>query len=234
MPVCSPETENDMTEPRPVQRGDRADRADRYQEIGGILMDERLYELLSPGTFDRLLEKLQDAVPAVPYEDIATRIEEELGGSPEDVFATFERKPLAAASIGQVHRATLPDGRRVVVKVQRLGVTEQMAVDLDIMERQSRAAGKHLGIARGLDVPGIATHFLGALRSELDGVPGTHHPVDRPRFQPVQARQPEHQREGHVGRRSSRRHLHRDYRDTVDPWRTRQLHRGPRLTLHRP
>ena len=208
-----------MTESRSIGRGERMD---RYREITGILMDERLYELLSPGAFDRLfvgaepsskppkpgedpievrvrralerrgpafikagqlaatrrdlvapslvaeLEKLQDDVPAVPYEDIATRIEEELGGSPEDVFATFDHKPLAAASIGQVHRATLPDGRKVVVKVQRPGITEQMAVDLDIMERQSRAAGKHIGIARDLDVPAIATRFLGALRSELD------------------------------------------------------------------
>ncbi len=206
-----------MTEQRQVDRGERID---RYGEIAGILMDERLYELLTPGTLDRLfvgpaakarpveddpiearvrralerlgpafikagqlaatrrdlvapalvaeLEKLQDDVPAVPYEQIVARIEAELGAPPEVVFATFETEPLAAASIGQVHRATLPDGRRVVVKVQRPGVTEQMAVDLDIMERQSRSAGKRLSIARDLDVPGVTARFLEALRSELD------------------------------------------------------------------
>ena len=208
-----------MTEQRSVGRGERIE---RYQEIVDIVTDERLYELLKPGTFDRLfvgtdaaraavggsddtiearirralerlgpafikagqlaatrrdlvapalvaeLEKLQDDVPAVPYEAIAERISDELGAPPEEVYASFETEPLAAASIGQVHRATLPDGRRVVVKVQRPGVTEQMAVDLDIMERQSRSAGNRLAIARDLDVPGVTARFLEALRSELD------------------------------------------------------------------
>ena len=200
----------------------RGERVDRYQEITAILWDERLYQLLTPGGFDRLfvgpkpsgrpsaaeddpvearvrralerlgpafikagqllatrrdlispalvaeLEKLQDNVPSVPYEDIAARIEEELGAPPAEIYATFDEEPLAAASIGQVHRATLKDGRKVVVKVQRPGVTEQMAIDLDIMERQSQSAGKRLSFARDLDVPGVAARFLDALRSELD------------------------------------------------------------------
>ena len=209
-----------MTEPQaPVGRGERYD---RYQEIVGILVDEKLYQLLTPGTFDQLfvgpkatradavdtengievrirralerlgpafikagqlaatrrdliapalvteLEKLQDNVPAVPYEEIAARVEEELGAPVEEIYDHFEREPLAAASIGQVHRARLAGGKRVVVKVQRPGVTEQMAVDLDIMERQARSAGKRLAMARDLDVPAVASRFLEALRSELD------------------------------------------------------------------
>lgn len=203
----------------PISSGQRTA---RYQEIAGILWDERLYELLTPGGFDRLfagaavsdgpsavesdpleprirraverlgpafikagqllatrrdlispalvkeLEKLQDDVPAVPFAAIEERIQLELGALPSEIFATFDEEPLAAASIGQVHRATLSDGRRVVVKVQRPGVTEQMAVDLDIMERQSQSAGRHLSIARDMDVPGVALRFLDALRSELD------------------------------------------------------------------
>ncbi len=209
-----------MTEPMgPVGRRRRID---RYQEIVGILTDERLYELAAPGTLDRLfagappaaegadpdedpiekrirralerlgpafikagqllatrrdlispaflaeLEKLQDDVPPIPYADITQQIEDELGAPPEELFEGFEQEPLAAASIAQVHRGTLPDGRRVVVKVQRPGVAELMAVDLDIMERQSRSAAKRFAVARDLDVPGIVARFVDALRSELD------------------------------------------------------------------
>lgn len=211
-----------MTDADDVVAIDSSRRTARYQEIAGILWDERLYELLTPGSIDRLvvgpnvrgrpraaesepielrvrralerlgpafikvgqllatrrdlispglvteLEKLQDDVPAVPFSAIAERLELELGAPPAQAFATFDEEPLAAASIGQVHRATLPDGRRVVVKVQRPGVTEQMAVDLDIMERQSQSAGRHLAFARDLDVPGVAARFIDALRSELD------------------------------------------------------------------
>jgi ubiquinone biosynthesis protein len=205
--------------PVPTSRGERSA---RYKEITAILWEQKLYQLMTPGGFDRLfvgpdaaertspaekdpiearirvalerlgpafikagqllatrrdlispvlvaeLEKLQDDVPRVPFADIAQRIEEELGAPPSEIYATFDEEPLAAASIGQVHRATLEDGRRVVVKVQRPGVAEQMALDVDIMERQSQSAGKRLSIAREMDVPGVAARFLDALRSELD------------------------------------------------------------------
>lgn len=211
----------DTTDPESI-RVDRGQRMARYQEITGILWEQKLYQLMTPGGFDRLfvgggaserpsaadedpiearirvalerlgpafikagqlaatrrdliapalvaeLEKLQDDVPAVPFSDIAQRIEEELGALPSEVYATFDEEPLAAASIGQVHRATLADGRKVVVKVQRPGVTEQMAIDIDIMERQSRTANKRISFARDLDVAGVAARFLDALRSELD------------------------------------------------------------------
>jgi ubiquinone biosynthesis protein len=136
-----------------------------FIKAGQLLATRR--DLIAPALVAEL-EKLQDDVPAVPYAQIAERIQAELGVPPEELYASFDEEPLAAASIGQVHRATLPDGRRVVVKVQRPGVTEQMAVDLDIMERQSRSAGNRLAIARELDVPGVAGRFLAALRSELD------------------------------------------------------------------
>ena len=232
--VTAPSDRQPATMPQ-LPAVDFGHRIARYREIAGILWDERLYELLVPGTLDRVmagavagatsgppssseaepvevrvrraierlgpafikagqllatrrdlvstgladeLARLQDDVPAVPYESIARRIQEELGAPPDEVFGTFDREPLAAASIGQVHRATLPDGRRVVVKVQRPGVTERMAVDLDIMDRQSKAAGKRMSWARDLDVPGVTARFLEALRSELDYLREAHN-MDR-------------------------------------------------------
>jgi len=212
---------SDPTPARPISTT-RGERTARYKEIAGILWEQKLYQLMTPGGFDRLfvgpedpdrpspadkdpiearirvalerlgpafikagqllatrrdlispalvaeLEKLQDDVPSVPFSAIAKRIEEELGAPPDEIYASFDEEPLAAASIGQVHRATLADGRKVVVKVQRPGVAEQMALDIDIMERQSQSAGKRLSLAREMDVPGVAARFLDALRSELD------------------------------------------------------------------
>src|SRR5687768_11788117 len=71
-----------------------------------------------PEEFRKPLEALQDQVPPRPLEEITRRIEEELGAPPEKIFASFDRMPLASASLGQVHRATLHDGAEVVIKVQ--------------------------------------------------------------------------------------------------------------------
>ena len=136
-----------------------------FIKAGQLLATRR--DVISPALAVEL-GKLQDDVPPIPYEAVEARVEEELGASLSELFGSFDREPLAAASIGQVHRATLPDGRRVVVKVQRPGVSDQMAVDLDIIERQARTAGKRLAWARTLDVPGMAGRFVEALRSELD------------------------------------------------------------------
>jgi ubiquinone biosynthesis protein len=125
------------------------------------------HDLVSPALAAELA-KLQDAVPPFPSDDAVARVEADLGAPIEELFASFDREPLAAASIGQVHRATLPDGRRMVVKVQRPGVTEQMDVDLDIIERQSRTAAHWSASARDLDIPAITRRFVEAVRSELD------------------------------------------------------------------
>lgn len=91
------------------------------------------------------LEKLQDDVAPFPYAQVEKRIHQELGASPESVFATFDKEPLAAASTAQIHRATLPGGEVVVVKVQRPDINVTVRGDLNIMrdvvtklERRSR------------------------------------------------------------------------------------------------
>jgi len=82
----------------------------------------------------RELERLQSDAPADPAAVIRARIEAELGQPIEALFADFEDQPLASASIAQVHGATLPDGRRVVLKVRHPGVTQKVRVDMAILE----------------------------------------------------------------------------------------------------
>jgi ubiquinone biosynthesis protein len=99
---------------------------------------------LLPDAYVRELSKLQDAAPGVPFERVKAVLEAELGGALEGHFASFDEAPLASASIGQVHRATLPDGREVAVKVQRPGVDEMVALDLELLEMFARALAQNL------------------------------------------------------------------------------------------
>lgn len=91
-----------------------------------------------PDAFEQHLEELQDKIPARPIEEIRDRIQQEFGQTPEQLFADFSDIPIAAASIGQAHRATLKDGTEVVVKVQHKNIEEIAQIDLTIMEKLTR------------------------------------------------------------------------------------------------
>ena len=99
---------------------------------------------LLPPEYLAELSKLQDRVPPFPYEDARAIVEKELGRPLEAVFLSFERAPLAAASIAQIHRARLVTGESVVVKIQRPGITERMSVDLEILLHLAGLMEKHL------------------------------------------------------------------------------------------
>ena len=122
---------------------------------------------LLPPAYIAELAKLQDAVPPVPWGEIREVLTQELGRKPEKVFASIDRQPLAAASLAQVHAATLPDGQEVVVKVQRPGITAVIDTDLEILSAlASRAQTTRL--AKTYDFVGIAEDFSYTLRNELD------------------------------------------------------------------
>src|SRR5262245_30160927 len=88
-----------------------------------------------PEEFRRELEGLQDAVPPRPYADIEARVREELQRTPAELFASFEQRPIASASIGQVHRARMLDGTQVAVKVQYPDIEEVVRRDLNTLRR---------------------------------------------------------------------------------------------------
>lgn len=105
-----------------------------FSEMRGVTM--KIGQMLSylddalPPEARKVLAVLQRDVSPMPYEEVEAQIERELGKKPDDIFARFDRVPLAAASIGQVHRARLHDGTEVAVKVQYPGIDRAMAADL--------------------------------------------------------------------------------------------------------
>ena len=114
------------------------------------------------------LRGLQDDVRPFPYADVETTIREDLGQPIERLFTEFDERPLAAASIGQVHRATLPNGRRVVVKVQRPNAPRQIEADLALMYQAAKLAKERIRALDFIDTNEIVDEFSRSIRQELD------------------------------------------------------------------
>lgn len=114
------------------------------------------------------LAKLQDKVPAFSYEQVETIIEQELGKTIPELFQSFEPIPLAAASLGQVHKATLYSGEAVVVKVQRPGLKKLFEIDLQILKGIARYFQNHPDWGRGRDWMGIYEECCRILWEEID------------------------------------------------------------------
>jgi len=114
------------------------------------------------------LSKLQDRVPAFSYEQVEGIIEQELGKTVPTLFQDFEPVPLAAASLGQVHKATLYTGESVVVKVQRPGLKKLFEIDLGILKGIARYFQNHPKWGRGRDWMGIYEECCRILWEEID------------------------------------------------------------------
>lgn len=123
---------------------------------------------LLPPDYQTELSKLQDAAPKVPKKVVEALLVGEFGKPIEDVFRSFDPEPLAAASIGQAHAATLRDGTEVVVKIRRPGVLEQVEEDLEILQNIAAAATLRWELAEQYDIVGVAQEFAQTLRAELD------------------------------------------------------------------
>lgn len=123
---------------------------------------------LLPPDYQAELARLQDQVPPLPVAVIREALATEFGRPLETVFACFDDTPLAAASIGQVHAARLPNGAAVAVKVRRPGVAEQVEVDLAILRDLAAVANRRWEFADRYDLVGLAEEFSQTLRGELD------------------------------------------------------------------
>ncbi|MBN1487333.1 MAG: AarF/ABC1/UbiB kinase family protein [Anaerolineae bacterium] len=123
---------------------------------------------LLPPEYLNELAKLQDTVPPVPWEDIRQVIEKELHNPPETIFRSIEMEPIAAASLGQVHAATLHSGEEVVVKVQRPNIHPLIRTDLEILQELATQAQRHTFLGQIYKLEEIAEEFADTLQNELN------------------------------------------------------------------
>ena len=114
------------------------------------------------------LRGLQDDVRPFPFADVERVIREELGQPIERLFLEFDEEPMAAASIGQVHRAVLPNGRRVAVKVQRPNAPQQVESDIQLLEQAARLVRERVRALDFVDTREIVDEFARSIRQELD------------------------------------------------------------------
>jgi ubiquinone biosynthesis protein len=114
------------------------------------------------------LRGLQDDVRPFAFAEVERTIRAELGLSIEQLYVEFEERPMAAASIGQVHRAVLPNGRRVAVKVQRPGAPAQIEADLALMYQAAKIAKERVRALDFIDARGLVDEFARSIRQELD------------------------------------------------------------------
>ena len=155
---------------QPSQRGQHL--REMLDELGptfvkfGQLLSTRP-DILPPDIIAEL-RGLQDDVRPFPFADVEQVIREELGLTLEQLFIEFEERPIAAASIGQVHRATLPNGRRVAVKVQRPGAPRQIEADLALMYQAARIAKERVRALDFIDARLLVDEFARSIRQELD------------------------------------------------------------------
>lgn len=132
----------------------------------GQLLSARA-DLLAP-EYIRELEKLQDDVPPFPFEKVAETIQMELGHRLEELFASFDPGPLAAASIGQVHRAVLKTGQEVAVKIRRPEIEKILTTDLEILHDLARLADRHAPFREMYSLREMAEEFELIVTAELD------------------------------------------------------------------
>ncbi len=159
-----------MTARRDLPRGQRVREA--LIELGPIFVKfgqglSTRRDLLPRDIADELA-KLQDKVPPFPSDQARADMERAYGRSLDEVFGSFEAEPLAAASIAQVHSATLEDGREVIVKVLRPGVESQIREDLAVMYALARLARRYWPEARMLRPVDVVAEYEKVIIDELD------------------------------------------------------------------
>ncbi|MDM8518066.1 AarF/ABC1/UbiB kinase family protein, partial [Desulfobacterales bacterium HSG16] len=157
----------------PVEKLTRAIRLRMvFEELGPACT--KLGQILStrpdlvPKEFAEELTLLQDSVKPRSFEEISKTLKKDLGQEPDKIFEHFSKTPLAAASIGQVHRARLKSGEDVAVKIRRIGIRKLIEVDLEIMLHLATLMEKHLEVMKLHRPVRIIEEFAKILEKELD------------------------------------------------------------------
>ncbi len=146
--------------------------ADDLEKLGPTFI--KLGQLLStrgdllPPAYLQALERLQDHVEPFAYEEVERIVSSELGARISKLFLDFNTQPMAAASLAQVHRATMRDGRAVVVKVQRPGIREIIVEDIEALEKVAEFIDAHTEVGKRYEFTNMLTDLRNSLLHELD------------------------------------------------------------------
>ena len=146
--------------------------AKTFEELGTTFI--KLGQLISvradlfPQAYCTAFSRLTDGTTSVPFEELDDVVREDLGAPLAELLAWVDPTPLASASIGQVHRAQLTDGRSVVVKIRKPGVAEEVHTDLEIMANLAGHLARNSQLFADLDVITLVEEFSRSLRAELD------------------------------------------------------------------
>ncbi|HJQ68391.1 MAG TPA: AarF/ABC1/UbiB kinase family protein [Blastocatellia bacterium] len=146
--------------------------ADDLEKMGPTFI--KLGQLLStradllPTPYMQALTRLQDKVEPFSFEEVEQIITSELGVRISKAFASFDSEPMAAASLGQVHRATMRDGRPLAVKVQRPGIREQIIDDLEALSEVAQFLDEHTEMGKRYEFQKMLDQFRKSLLAELD------------------------------------------------------------------
>jgi ubiquinone biosynthesis protein len=146
-----------------------------FVKLGQVLSTRP--DLLSPSWIGEL-ERLHSEVAPISFDELLPEMEKALGRSPFDVFAEVEREPHAAASIAQVHRAKLPSGAPVVLKVRRPGISAKIAADLRLLDHLANLIEHEMPEARRYAPVQVVAQFRRSLERELDLAVEARH-IDR-------------------------------------------------------
>ena len=161
-------------QPEPIEKLSRPERVRMVlEELGPTFV--KLGQILStradliPLEYVEELSKLQDAVPAFPYDSVKEIILSETGKTPGALFQSFHKKPIAAASIGQVHRAVLKGtNEEVAIKVQRPDIQQTVEVDLEILLHLATLMEKHVAELKFVHPTKIVNEFARTMEDEMD------------------------------------------------------------------
>ena len=163
---------NGHVAPKPVSSPEAKELANDLEKMGPVFI--KIGQLLStrpdllPVSYTEALARLQDKVAPFPFEEVEKIVNNELGMRLSRAFSSFDPVPISAASLGQVHHATMRDGRPVAVKVQRPGIREKMMDDLDSLQEIAEFFDHHTQMGKRYEFEKMLAEFRKTLLRELD------------------------------------------------------------------